>query len=51
MLANWVLVKGFKLGYHTKETILFTIDPYHENLNLKPYALKGALIDPLKEPL
>ena len=29
----WVLVKGFNLGYHNKETILFTIGPYSGNLN------------------
>ena len=28
----WVLVKGFNLSYHDKETILFTIDPYYGNL-------------------
>ena len=29
----WVLVKGFNLSYHNKETILFTTDPYYGNLN------------------
>ena len=29
----WVLVRGFNLSYHKKETILFTIDPYYGNLN------------------
>ena len=24
----WVLVKGFHLNYHNKETLLFTLDPY-----------------------
>ena len=28
-----VLVKGFELSYHTKETILLNIDPYNGNLN------------------
>ena len=29
----WVLVKGFNLSYHTKETILFTIGPHCGNSN------------------
>ena len=29
----WVLVKGFSLSYHNKETILFTIDPHYGSLN------------------
>ena len=29
----WVLAKGFHLSYHNKETILFTISPYYDNLN------------------
>ena len=29
----WDLVKGFSLSYHTKETILVTMDPYGGNLN------------------
>ena len=37
----WVVVKGFGLSCHNKETTLFTIDPYYGNLTLKP----------LKEPL
>ena len=28
----WVLVKGFNVSYHNKETIVFTKDPYHGNL-------------------
>ena len=28
----WVLVKGFTLSYHTKETFLFTIDLHYGNL-------------------
>ena len=28
---NWILVKGFDLGYHNKETIVFTIAPYYGN--------------------
>ena len=32
----WILVKGFKLSYDNKETILFTIDPYYGNLNETP---------------
>ena len=34
----WVLVRGFHLSYHHKETILFTIDPYYGNLNQNPLA-------------
>ena len=45
-----VLVTEFNLSYHNRETILFTIDPYCGNLNLKPQALKGTHIG-LKEPL
>ena len=30
---NWVLVSEFGLSYHTKETIVFTIDPYFGNLH------------------
>ena len=33
---DWVLVKGFNLSYHNKETILFTIDPHYGNLNKLP---------------
>ena len=35
-LITWVLVKGFHLSYHKKETVLFTIDPYYGNLNYIP---------------
>ena len=40
---TWVLVKGFNLRYHNKETILFAMDPCYGTLNLKPYALKEPL--------
>ena len=33
---SWVLVKGFNLNYHNKETVLFTIDPHYDNLNQTP---------------
>ena len=29
----WVLVKGVRISYHNKETILCTIDPDYCNLN------------------
>ena len=29
MPSCWVLVKGFSLSYHFKETFVFTIDPYY----------------------
>ena len=29
---SWVLVTGFHLSYHNKDTILFAIDPYYGNL-------------------
>ena len=29
---DWVLVKGFSLSYHNKETALFAVDPYYGNL-------------------
>ena len=32
----WVLVRGFSLSYHSKETILFTIDPHYGNSNNIP---------------
>ena len=32
----WLLVKGFNLHDHNKETILFTIDPYYGNLKKIP---------------
>ena len=32
---DWALVKGFNLSYH-KGTMIFTMDPYYGNLNLKP---------------
>ena len=32
----WVLVKGFNLSYHSKETLSSTIDPYYGNLNKIP---------------
>ena len=35
-MKHRVLVKGFTLGCHNKETISFTIDPYHGNLNYVP---------------
>ena len=42
----WVLVKGFNLRYHIKETKLFTIDPYYGNLScLRIQSDTGALID------
>ena len=28
-----LLVKGFNLSYHKKETIVFTIDPYFGNVS------------------
>ena len=32
--CDWVLVKGFNVSYHNKETVLCTIDPYsYGNLN------------------
>ena len=31
--VNWVLVKGFNLSHHDKETIIFSIDPDYGNLN------------------
>ena len=40
---TWVLVKGFNLRYHNKETILFAMDPCYGTLNLKPYTLKEPL--------
>ena len=30
------LVRGFELGYHYKETMLFAIDPRYGNLNKFP---------------
>ena len=30
--SYWVIVKGFNLSYHSKETLLSTIDPYYGNL-------------------
>ena len=35
--TGWVLVRGFNLSYHNKETILSTIDPYYCSLNKLPY--------------
>ena len=32
----WVPVRGFRLSYHNKETILLTIDPCYGNLNKIP---------------
>ena len=32
----WVLVKGLNLSYQNKETLLFTMDPYHGDLNSAP---------------
>ena len=32
-MVSWALAKGLNLSYHKKEAILFTIDPYHGNLN------------------
>ena len=29
-------VKGFSLNYHNKETIVFTLDPYYDNLKYNP---------------
>ena len=26
----WALVKGFNLGYHNKESMLFAVDPYYD---------------------
>ena len=48
---NWVLVKGFNVSYQNKGTMLFTIDPYYGNLNLKPLTLQETLINPVKEHL
>ena len=31
----WVLVRGFVLSYHKKETVLFTRDPHYGNLNIE----------------
>ena len=31
LTPSWVLVKGLNLSYHTKEIILFSIDPYYGN--------------------
>ena len=28
-LGYWALVKEFDFRYHYKETIIFTVDPYH----------------------
>ena len=36
LLLDWVLVKGFSLSYHNKETMLFTLDPHYGTLNLEP---------------
>ena len=33
MQLYWVLVRGFNLSYHNKDTILFTVDPHYGNLN------------------
>ena len=33
---SWLLVEGFSLSYHHQQPILFTIDPYHGNLNYIP---------------
>ena len=30
---NWVLVKGFNLGYYNQESMSFTVDLYYGNLN------------------
>ena len=32
-VLGWVLVRGFKFGYHNKETVLLTIDTYYGSLN------------------
>ena len=46
----WVLVRGFNLSYHSKETVLFTIDPHYGNLNKIP-SQEPSLPDPLsREP-
>ena len=39
IFLNWILLKGLKLSYHNKETILFSVAPYYGNPK------------PLKEPL
>ena len=30
---SWALFTGFSLSFYSKETILFTIEPYYGNLN------------------
>ena len=30
---SWALVRGFSLSFYSKETILFTIEPYYGDLN------------------
>ena len=39
------------LSYHTKETIILTIDPYYGSLNPKPQTLKGTLYRSLEGTL
>ena len=33
---NWVLVRGLYFNDHNRETILFTVDHHHDNLNINP---------------
>ena len=33
---TWVLVTELNLSYHNKEAPVFTLDPYHGNLNPRP---------------
>ena len=32
----WVLARGCNLSYHSKESILFTVDPHGGNINTGP---------------